>query len=71
MLRKKRKELVKDVHRLALLGVCLMSISDNGLTVQNGAELSLVVEVKEKKDSDSILLELKGVVNNQRVEVFS
>ena len=62
---------MKDVHRLALLGVCLMSISDNGLTVQNGAELSLVVEVKEKKDSDSILLELKGVVNNQRVEVFS
>ena len=48
-----------------------MSISDDGVTVQNGAELSLVVEVKEKKDSDSILLELKGVVNNQRVEVFS
>ena len=32
---------------------------------------SSVVEVKEKKDSDPILLELKGEVNNQRVEVFS
>ena len=42
-----RKELVKDVHRLARLGVCLMSISDNDVT-QNGAESSLVVEVKEK-----------------------
>ena len=48
-----------------------MSISDSGVTVQNGAESSLVVEVKEKQDSDSILLELKGAVNNQRVEVFS
>ena len=31
----------------------------------------MVVEVKEKKDSDPILLELKGAVHNQRVEVFS
>ena len=31
----------------------------------------MVVEVKEKQDSDPILLELKGVVHNQRVEVFS
>ena len=43
-----RKELVKDVHRLARLGVRLMSISDSGVTVQNGAESSLVVEVKQK-----------------------
>ena len=28
----KIKELVKDVHRLARLGVCLISISDNGVT---------------------------------------
>ena len=67
----KRKELVKDVHRLARLGVRLMSISNNGVTVQNGEESSLVVEVKEKQENDPILLELKGAVNNQRVEVFS
>ena len=47
-----------------------MSISESGVTVQNWAELSLVVEVKEKQQSDPILLELKGAVNNQRVEVF-
>ena len=29
------------------------------------------MEVKEKKDNDPILLELKGAVRNQRVEVFS
>ncbi|KAH0689512.1 hypothetical protein KY289_016870 [Solanum tuberosum] len=55
---KERNELAKDVHRLARLGVRLMSIS-------NG------VEVKEKQDSDPILLELKGAVHQQRVEVFS
>ena len=62
----KRKNLVKDVHRLARLGVRLMIISDSGVTVQNGSESSLVVEVKEKQESDPILLELKGVVNNQK-----
>ena len=31
----------------------------------------MVVEVKEKEESDPILLELKGEVNNQSVEVFS
>ena len=33
-----RKELVKDVHRLARLGFRLMSISDSGVIVQNEAE---------------------------------
>ena len=31
-----RKELVKDVHNPTRLGVRLMSISDSGVTVQNG-----------------------------------
>ena len=43
-----RKELVKDFHKLACLGVLLMIISDSGVTVQNRGESSLVVEVKEK-----------------------
>ena len=38
---------------------------------QNVAKSSLVVEVKEKQESDPILLELKGAVNNQKVEDFS
>ena len=66
-----RKKLVKDVHRLAHLGFRLMSISDNGVTVQNGAESSLVVEVKEKQGTDPILLEHKFAAHTQRVEVFS
>ena len=39
-------ELVKDAHRLAHLGFRLISISDSGVSFQNGAESSLVVEVK-------------------------
>ncbi|WMV55293.1 hypothetical protein MTR67_048678, partial [Solanum verrucosum] len=66
-----RKELAKDVHRLAHLRVCLMSILDGGVTVQNGSESSLVAEVKEKQDSDPILLQLKGAVHQQKAEVFS
>ena len=34
-----RKDLVKYIHRLALLGVLLMSISDSGVTVQNGKNI--------------------------------
>ena len=34
----KIKDLVKHGHRLARLGVRLMSISDSGVTVQNGVE---------------------------------
>ena len=66
-----RKELLKGVHMITHLGVCLTSISDSGVTVQSGAESSLVLQVKEKQESDPILLELKGAVHYQRVEVFS
>ena len=48
-----------------------MIILDTGVTIQNGRKSSFIVEVKDKEDSDPILLELKGVVYNQRVEVFS
>ena len=65
------KDLVKYVQRLALIGVLFISISTSGLTIKNGVESSLVVEVKEKIDSDPIMVELKGAIHNQRVEVFS
>ena len=68
---REKKELVKDVHRLSRLGVLLMSISDSGVTVQNGQICSLIVEVKEKQNRCLILLKLKGAFHNQRVEVFS
>ena len=59
-----KKDLAKDVHMLARLGVRLISISDGCIIVKNGEETSLVVEVKEKKHSDAILLEHKGAIHN-------
>ena len=47
----KRNEHVKDVHSFARLGVRLMSILDSAVTIKNGAESSLVVEVKEKQEN--------------------
>ena len=48
-----------------------MSISVSGVRFRNKDESSSVVEVMEKQESDLILLELKGTVHNQRVEVFA
>ncbi|WMV54892.1 hypothetical protein MTR67_048277 [Solanum verrucosum] len=45
-----KRELVKDVQRLARLGVRLMDSIEGGVVVMNGAESSLVSEVKEKQD---------------------
>ncbi|KAH0688918.1 hypothetical protein KY289_016276 [Solanum tuberosum] len=68
---KDKKELAKVVHRLARLGVRLMDSTEGGVVVMNGAESSLVSEVKEKQDQDPILLELKAKnVHNQKVLVF-
>ena len=66
-----RKELVKDVHMLAHLGVRVISISNSGVISPNWVESFFVVEVKEKQNNDQILLELKCKIHNQRVEVFS
>ncbi|XP_069147163.1 uncharacterized protein [Solanum lycopersicum] len=68
--KEERKEVVKDAHSLARLEVRLMSISDSGVKVQNGVKSSLVMEVKEKQDSDSILLEIMGAIHNQREEIL-
>ncbi|WMV19535.1 hypothetical protein MTR67_012920 [Solanum verrucosum] len=54
-----KKDLARDVHRLARLGVRLMDSTKGGVVAMNGVESSLVLEVKEKQDQDSILLELK------------
>ena len=43
-----KRDLSKDVHRLARLGVILMDSIEGGIVVTNGAESSLVSEVKEK-----------------------
>src|SRR5688572_1241028 len=66
-----KKELARDVHRLARLGVQLIDSSEGGAIVKNGAESSMVAEVKEKQDQDPILLQLKDNVHKQKVMAFA
>ena len=65
-----KKELAKDLNRLTCLGVRLMDFKLGAIVVTNGAESSLVSEVKEKQDQDLILHELKANVQKQRVLSF-
>lgn len=46
-----------------MLGVCLMEFNEGGVIVQNSFMSSLVIEVKNKKDSYPIWLQLKDAVD--------
>lgn len=67
----RKRELAKEMHRLARLGVQLEENNEGGVNVQNGSASSLVSEVKEKQDQDLVLLQLKEAVHKQKVMVFS
>ncbi|WMV45241.1 hypothetical protein MTR67_038626 [Solanum verrucosum] len=49
----RKKELAKEVNRLARLGIYLVDSDESGVLALNGAGLYLVVEVKEKQDKVS------------------
>ena len=57
-----KKELVKEVHRLAHLGVRLEDSPKGGFVVRHNSESSLVVWVKSKKHLDPLLMELKETI---------
>ena len=50
---------MKDVHRLACLGLRLEDSPNCGLMFHNNSESSLVVELKSKKHLDKSLMEFK------------
>ena len=66
-----KKELLRDVHRFAHLGVRLMDSTKGGIMVHNGSESSFVSDVKAKQCLDPILVELKEVVLKKSIEAFS
>ena len=57
-----KKELAKDVHRLAILGVRLVDSTSGGVSVHPSSESSFVVEVKQGQHLDLVLMELKDSV---------
>ena len=52
-----KRNLVKDVPRMAHLGVRIEDSPNGGLVVQHNSESSFVVEVKSKKHLDLLLTE--------------
>ena len=57
--KERKKDLMKDVHRLARLGVWSKDSSNGGFMVHNNSQSSLVVELKSKKNLDLLFMELK------------
>ena len=66
-----KKELVKDIHRLARLGVWLVDSTSGGVSVHPSSESSLVVEVKEGQHLDHVLMDLKDSVLVKMNESFA
>ena len=60
---KARKDLVRDVHRSARLGVRLEDSPNRGFIVHHNSESSLVIEVKSNQHFDKPLMELKESVS--------
>ena len=62
---------MKDVPRMAHLGVRIEDSPNGGLVVQHNSESSFVVEVKSKQHLDQPLMELKETVHGNLNESFS
>ena len=65
------KELVKDIHRLARLGVRLVDSTNRDVSVHPSSESSLVVEFKEGQYLDHVLIDLKDSVLVKMNESFA
>ncbi|WMV50255.1 hypothetical protein MTR67_043640 [Solanum verrucosum] len=65
------RELVRDVHRLARLGVLLVYSTKGGIMVHNGSKSFFVADVKAKQGLNPILVELEEAVLKKSVKAFS
>ena len=66
-----KKELVKEVHRLARLGVRLVDSTSGGVSVHPSSESSVIVEVKKGQHLDAVLMEMKDSVLLKMHESFA
>ncbi|WMV49972.1 hypothetical protein MTR67_043357 [Solanum verrucosum] len=64
-------KLVRDVHRLARLGIQLVDSTKECVIVHNSYKSSFVMDVKAKQAIDPILVELKEAVLKKSIEAFS
>ena len=55
------------MHILACVGVRPIDLIERGIVLTNGAESSMVSEMKGKHNQDPIILDLKACIHSQRV----
>ncbi|XP_075097859.1 uncharacterized protein LOC142175178 [Nicotiana tabacum] len=66
-----QRPLAREVYQLAILGVRISTSDEGKVMVRNGAESSLVAEVKEKQLIDPALAQMKEAVLNNKTSTFS
>ena len=66
-----KKDLLKDVHKLARLGVRLEESGNKGFMVHHNCESSMIIELNSKQHLDQSLMELKESVLIKLNESFS
>ena len=66
-----KKELVKDIHRVAGLGVRLVDSTSGCVSLHPSSKSSLVVEVKKGQHLDLVLMELKDSLLLKMNESFA
>ena len=65
-----KRELARELHQLASLGVKLLEAEDSGVTIQDTVVSSLVVEVKSQQQEDPSLEQLRAKAQNQQILAF-
>ncbi|XP_070015583.1 uncharacterized protein [Nicotiana sylvestris] len=66
-----QRPLAREVYQLESLGVHISTSDEGKVMVRNGAESSLVAEVKEKQLIDPALAQMKETVLNNKTSKFS
>ncbi|XP_070040080.1 uncharacterized protein [Nicotiana tomentosiformis] len=66
-----QRPLAREVHLLASLGVRFADSSEGKVIVQNRAESSLILEVKEKQYNDPMLVQLKEGIHIHKTMDFA
>ncbi|WMV30371.1 hypothetical protein MTR67_023756 [Solanum verrucosum] len=60
-----KRELARELHQLASLGVRMLEAEDSGVIIQDTAVSSLVLEAKSRQQEDTSLEKLKSKAQNQ------
>ncbi|XP_070003276.1 uncharacterized protein [Nicotiana sylvestris] len=61
-----KRQLTREIHQVACMGVRLVDSSNGGIALQNTTKSSLIAEVKERQYDDPELVKLREQVPQQK-----